>query len=107
MMRKISLGLGVLSALLVTASGSCNDGSQMRTPGRIQTLPTLPRPAPLPPPPPGIAPLPPRSDELYVTGELTQGGWITGLAPLAARSLTLDGQAVPFEADGRFFAAFE
>ena len=106
-MRKLSFGLAVLSALLVTASGSCNDGSQMRSPGRIQTLPGLPRPAPLPPPPPGIAPLPPRSGELFVIGELTQGGWITGLAPFGARSLALDGQAVPFEADGRFFAAFD
>jgi len=106
-MRQLSFGLAVLSALLVTASGSCNDGSQMRRPGRIQTLPGLPRPAPLPPPPPGIAPLPPRSSELFVTGELTQGGWITGLAPTGARSLSLDGQMVPFEADGRFFAAFD
>ena len=106
-MRKLSFGLAVLSALLVTASGSCNDGSQMRSPGRIQTLPGLPRPAPLPPPPPGLPQMPARSGELFVIGELTQGGWITGLAPFGARSLALDGQAVPFEADGRFFAAFD
>ena len=106
-MRKISFGVAVASALLLTASGSCNDGTQMRTPGRIKTLPGLPRPAPLPPPPPGLPPMPARSGELFVIGELTQGGWITGLAPLGARSLTLDGQAVPFEADGRFFAAFD
>ena len=106
-MRAVSFSLAVLSGLLLTASGSCNDGSQMRSPGRIQTLPGLPRPAPLPPPPPGLPALPARSGELFAIGELTQGGWITGLAPLGARSLTLDGQAVPFEADGRFFAAFD
>lgn len=106
-MRRISLGLAALSALLVTASGNCNDGAQMRSPGRVQTLPALPRPATLPPPPPGLPQMPPRSSELFVIGELTQGGWITGLAPLGARSLVLDGQAVPFEADGRFFAAFD
>jgi murein DD-endopeptidase MepM/ murein hydrolase activator NlpD len=79
----------------------------MRLPGRILTLPGLPRPAQLPPPPPGLPQLPPRNGDFVVLGELTQGGWITGLAPLGARSLTFDGQALPIEADGRFFAAFD
>ena len=106
-MRAISLLLAVASGLLLTASGSCNDGSQARMPGRIQTLPTLPRPAPLPPPPPALPAMPPRSADFVVLGELTQGGWITGLAPLGARSVTFDGAALPIEADGRFFAAFD
>ena len=104
-MRALSLGLAAGSALLVTASGSCNDGSQARTPGRIQTLPTLPRPAPLPPPPPALPAV--RSDAFALIGELTQGGWISGLAPLGARSVALDGQTVEVAADGRFFAAFD
>ena len=72
-MRTITLALAVASGLLVTASGSCNDGSQGRMPGRIQTLPGLPRPAPLPPPPPGLPPMPPRSGDFVVLGEMTQG----------------------------------
>ena len=104
-MRAISLSLAIASALLLTASGSCNDGSQARMPGRIKTLPTLPRPAPLPPPPAALPQA--RSGEFALIGELTQGGWISGLAPLDARSVTLDGQSVAVEPDGRFFAAFD
>ena len=74
-------------------------------PGRIKTLPTLPRPAPLPPPPP-VLPAE-RGSEFALIGEFTQGGWISGLAPLGARSVALDGQAVPVAGDGRFFAAFD
>lgn len=104
-MRALTLGLAAASAVLVTASGSCNDGSQARLPGRIKTSPTLPRPAPLPPPPPALPAV--RSDVFALIGELTQGGWISGLAPLTARSVALDGQAVAVAGDGRFFAAFD
>ena len=100
-MRALTFGLAATSALLVTASGSCNDGSQ----GRIRTSPLLPRPAPLPPPPPALPAV--RGDAFALIGELTQGGWISGLAPLGARSVALDGQAVEVAADGRFFAAFD
>ena len=100
-MRALPSDLAAASALLVTASGSCNDGSQ----GRIRTSPLLPRPAPLPPPPPALPSV--RGDAFALIGELTQGGWISGLAPLGARSVALDGQAVEVAADGRFFAAFD
>ena len=100
-MRALTFGLAAASALLVTASGSCNDGTQ----GRIQTLPTMPRPAPLPPPPPALPAM--RSDVFALIGELTQGGWISGLAPLGARSITLNGEPVAVADDGRFFAAFD
>ena len=82
-MRAISLSLAIASALLLTASGSCNDGSQARMPGRIKTVPTLPCPARLPPPPAALPQA--RSGEFALIGELTQGGWISGLAPLDAR----------------------
>ena len=101
-MRAISWGLAAMSALLLTASGSCNDGSQTRP--RVQTLPGLPRPAPLPPPPRQMAP---RGADFALSGELTQGGWVVGLAPLGARSVTFNGEALAFDRDGRFFAAFD
>jgi murein DD-endopeptidase MepM/ murein hydrolase activator NlpD len=104
-MRAVTLGLAAASALLVTASGSCNDGSQGRMLAQLKTLPTLPRPARLPPPPPALPPV--RGSEFALIGELTQGGWISGLAPLGARSVMLDGQAVELADDGRFFAAFD
>jgi hypothetical protein len=103
-MRTISLSLAAASALLVTASGSCNDGSQTRGPGRVQTLPGLPRPAPLPPPP---RRLPERGADFVVTGEVTQGGWLLGFAPFGTRALTFNGEAVPFDRDGRFIVAFD
>lgn len=103
-MRAISWGLVVMSALVLTASGSANDGSQTRGAGRAKTLPTLPRPAPLPPPPRA---LPARGADFVVAGELTQGGWVVGFAPLGARSLTFNGEALAIDRDGRFFAAFD
>ena len=53
------------------------------------------------------APQPAGSGELTVAGELTQGGWVRGIAPGGTVALTLDGVAVPVAADGRFFAAFD
>ena len=103
-MRAISWVLAAGSAVLLTASGSCNDGSQTRGPGRVQTLPGLPRPAPLPPPP---RIMPARGGDFVISGELTQGGWVVGLAPLGARALTFNGEALAFDRDGRFFAAFD
>ena len=103
-MRATSFGLAAAAMLLVTASGS----SQTRAPGQIKTLPTLPRPAPLPPPP--RLPPPPgpmRGADFVLVGEQTQGGWIAGLAPLGARSLSFDGADIDVAADGRFFAAFD
>lgn len=103
MKRAISLGLAAVSALALTVSGS----SQTRPPYGAKTLPGLPRPAQLPPPPPARPGLPPRGDDIAIGGAMTQGGWIVGLAPLGARSLTLGGVDLPFGADGRFFAAFD
>lgn len=40
-------------------------------------------------------------------GELTQGGWLRGLAPAGAASVSLNGNAVPMAPDGQFFAAFD
>ncbi len=97
----------LLTGMVLATSGSCNDGSQTSRPGGVTTLPQLPRPAQLPPPPPALPQLPPRSADFVTIGELTQGGWISGLAPLGARSVTLQGQSLPLDPDGRFFAAFD
>jgi murein DD-endopeptidase MepM/ murein hydrolase activator NlpD len=50
-------------------------------------------------------PLP--ADEISLAGELTQGGWIIGTAPTGAKTVTLNGEALPLDANGRFFAAFD
>ena len=41
------------------------------------------------------------------TGTLSQGGLIRGSVPAGARSLTLDGLAVPLAPDGRFVVGFD
>ncbi len=40
-------------------------------------------------------------------GQLTQGGWLRGRVAPGVRTLTLDGQPVPFASDGRFLIAFD
>lgn len=40
-------------------------------------------------------------------GEMTQGGWVKGVVPGGTVRLTLDGNAVAFDEDGAFFAAFD
>lgn len=40
-------------------------------------------------------------------GELTQGGWVRGVAPRGAVALSLDGAPLVLAPDGSFFAAFD
>ncbi|WP_226638196.1 M23 family metallopeptidase [Novosphingobium profundi] len=49
-----------------------------------------------------------RGQGLSFTGEVTQGGWIRGVAPRGTVSMTLDGEDVGVaEGSGRWFAAFD
>lgn len=50
---------------------------------------------------------PPRNATFTLGGELTQGGWIRGIAPDGAESLSLGGTPVKLGPDGQFFAAFD
>jgi murein DD-endopeptidase MepM/ murein hydrolase activator NlpD len=47
------------------------------------------------------------SGEIALKGELTQGGWIIGTVPAGARSVMLNGAALPIDTEGQFFAAFD
>jgi murein DD-endopeptidase MepM/ murein hydrolase activator NlpD len=64
-----------------------------------------PSPAPTPVPAPVPAALPPAT--FAFSGELTQGGWIRGVAPAGTVSLMLGDAPVPMAADGSFLAAFD
>ena len=68
----------------------------------VETAAT-PRPAP----PPAPAPSPPRPAAFVYDGQLTQGGWIRGQVPPGTVTARLGEQALAFDADGRFFAAFD
>ncbi len=48
-----------------------------------------------------------RPVEFEFGGELTQGGWVRGVAPAGTETVKLDGVAVPVAHDGSFFAAFD
>jgi murein DD-endopeptidase MepM/ murein hydrolase activator NlpD len=67
--------------------------------------------APAAVPPRHSNPLPParqaRTNAFVYSGELTQGGWIRGLAPAGAVSARLGEQPLVLDRDGRFFAAFD
>jgi murein DD-endopeptidase MepM/ murein hydrolase activator NlpD len=56
---------------------------------------------PLPPPKPA------RQDAFTYSGELTQGGWIRGLAPAGTVSARLGDTPLTLDPSGRFFAAFD
>lgn len=45
--------------------------------------------------------------QLTFSGELTQGGWITGQAPAGAKSVRLGEAELAVDSQGRFFAAFD
>ncbi len=45
--------------------------------------------------------------DFALDGELTQGGWVRGRAPTGTVALTLDGQPLVVDGEGRFIAAFD
>ena len=70
--------------------------------------PATPQPAPVAQPKPRPEPpAEPVRQAFEYRGEMTQGGWITGLAPTGTKRLTLGDQEVAIDANGRFFAAFD
>jgi len=77
-------------------------------------VPSAARPAPPPqayPAPPSRPPQPPRlagpADFLISASELTQGGWLKGMAPGGTVTLKLGGKPITVARDGTFFAAFD
>lgn len=58
-------------------------------------------------PPPSQAPASAAERPLSFTGEMTQGGWIRGTLPAGTVSAYLGDTPLDFDAEGRFFAAFD
>jgi len=82
--------------------------------GCVPAAETDARPAPRPlvepgatPPSPPLPPRAPARSDFALTGLAEQGAVMVGLAPSDTRALTLDGQAIPVAADGRFLIAFD
>jgi murein DD-endopeptidase MepM/ murein hydrolase activator NlpD len=95
MMRLIALGTCVMLA-------GCIASEEPEAPGAM-AMPATVEAAPAPPPPPK----PTRPTTFSYAGEMTQGGWIRGVAPGGTQSLTLGGAPVGVAPDGTFFAAFD
>ena len=93
---KMTLALG--SAALATA---CVPQADEPAPLSNAVPAALATPTPTPPPKPV------RPATFSYSGELTQGGWIKGIAPGGTRSLTLDGTAIEMADNGSFFAGFD
>jgi murein DD-endopeptidase MepM/ murein hydrolase activator NlpD len=69
-----------------------------------------PQPAAQPVTPPPSPPAPPRAPvraDFTLAGLAEQGAVMVGQVPSDTRTLTLDGQAIPVAADGRFLIAFD
>ena len=89
-------------AAVLIVMGSCNDGAA--TPPRQVASPVVRAAAPVQAMP---ASVPERGDDFALAGELTQGGWLRGMAPAGTVGLALDGVPVAMAADGRFLVAFD
>ena len=88
------LGLGGL----LFAQGSCNASSL--TASGTSAVPLAAVPATLDRPPV-------RRPDFVLMGELTQGGWLRGLAPAGAAAVSFNGEPVALEGDGAFIVAFD
>lgn len=105
--RRKALHRAVALLLAACLAGACTthateaDQAAAGT-GAVSTAPErlAASPARLPDPPPGPA-------TFDFRGELTQGGWILGTVPHGTAEAWLDQQALPFDAQGNFFAAFD
>lgn len=106
---RTALSLAVLASL--TACGSALGGeatanasgatvSEQASPPVIQTQPMAPPPAPPKPEPTGPV-------NFTYAGELTQGGWIRGIAPRGTVNAFLDDTPLELDSDNGYFAAFD
>ena len=104
-MPSAKFAVAITLAAAVLAAASCTPGSAREGVAETESAvaPTSPTQASSPPRPP----VPERPATFSVTGELTQGGWIKGMAPGGTVALTLDGVPVELGEEGDFFAAFD
>ncbi|MGE3690636.1 MAG: M23 family metallopeptidase [Novosphingobium sp.] len=93
-----------LAFLALLAAGSCSSSPRDETagqaPGKQALVPASPQTQP--PAPQGS-----RGADFALSGEMTQGGWLRGLAPRGTASLKFNGADVPLAGDGSFLIAFD
>lgn len=93
---KSPAGLAVVTLAIALSTASCSMEAAIQE-----------RPSPPPPPPPVVTASAAVADpEFALAGAAEQGGLMFGRVPAGARSLTLDGNPIPFSRDGRFLIGF-
>ncbi|WRO66017.1 M23 family metallopeptidase [Tsuneonella sp. CC-YZS046] len=97
--RSVMRGLAVGGASLILGACSAGYGDDAPAAG---TAPRPPESAAVPPASPA-----PAAAVFSLSGELTQGGWVRGIAPAGTTRVTLDGAPLPLAPDRSFFAAFD
>ncbi len=114
MIRRISWAIAASGAALLLAgcnvipqgrsatAQASNNASQGQPRANPQPMPA-PRPAPVAAPAPVIT----RPPVFATNGELTQGGWLRGSAPVGTRALLFNGEQVTLADDGNFIIAFD
>ena len=100
-------GTAIAAAAILAGVGSCTTATQDAEGPREVVQPVTPAPTSAPAPAPAPTPAPPARTTFEYRGELEQGGWIRGKVPSNTRSAKLGDQAVRFDEDGSFFAAFD
>ncbi len=105
--RAILLIVIIALAACAPASGEEPNERAVLASTELLTEPATPAPA-LEKAPVREAPAEPARAPLFAyAGELTQGGWIRGKAPLGAASVRLGERELALDAKGEFFAAFD
>lgn len=97
-MRRLLVPLAPLAAAACVAPTAEN-----APPKRVEVIQPVETPAPAPRP----SPTPAGPTTFVFSGELTQGGWLRGQVPAGTVSAVLGEQALSFDVQGRFFAAFD
>ncbi|MGB7371965.1 M23 family metallopeptidase [Erythrobacter sp.] len=95
-----------LGACAVVPSAQPEQAQEAREAPAVVSGPVV-QPAPAPEPPAARTSPPAPPPEWTYSGELTQGGFITGSVPTGTQSATLGDTALSIADDGTFFAAFD
>lgn len=102
MNRRAIHSVAALSALVGVAACENREVNEVSRPSYLPVLATV-----LPLAETAAVPVATTAENLTYSGELTQGGWITGRAPAGAISARLGETELTLDPQGHFFAAFD
>ncbi|MEP0390495.1 MAG: M23 family metallopeptidase [Erythrobacter sp.] len=109
MMREFGIvaGLGLLTLVSCTGTEAATTEAASPAASEAVAVNTQATPAAIVTPEPTLPAAPIQADFLFLAGELTQGGFVRGIAPSGTVTVTLGDQDVSIGDDRVFFAAFD